>query len=536
MNQDTVNQLRSKHPSPLRELNFLDPPSDEECLQVSETDVQQSIKSFDSGSAPGMDGFYPQYFKDLTSVSSLNAGNESITTLTNLCNFILRGKVKEEICQYVYGASLCALTKKDGGIRPIAVGLSLRRLVSKLACRHINEEIGKYLYPVQLGFGTKQGCEAAVHATRTYVTMSTGTEKVLLKIDFRNAFNSIERDVMLHEVKKKTPSLYHYFWQCYRNSSLLFYGEESILSEIGAQQGDPTGPLLFSLTIQPMIEKLMSDLNVWYLDDGSICDVPEMVLQDLEFLVNEAAKLGLRVNPSKCELFFCSGTIDAEIVSKFNDICPGICVTSKEDLNLLGAPILEEGFPKFSRKIVSKMEIMFERLKCLNSHTALFILRNCFAIPKLTYLMRTTPVWMFQDFTMNFDNKIKDLLESLLNVSLNNKQWIQATMPINFGGLGIRRLCDVSLPAFISSSCGVKDHVSHILKLQDMPSISHFDEALNEWNEINCQIQPNESLRIFQKNWDSINVKRIINESFTAKRVQRLVTFHSVIKHWNIYG
>lgn len=29
------------------------------------------------------------------------------------------------------GASLCALTKKDGGIKPIAVGFTLRRLVVK---------------------------------------------------------------------------------------------------------------------------------------------------------------------------------------------------------------------------------------------------------------------------------------------------------------------------------------------------------------------------------------------------------------------
>ena len=30
--------------------------------------------------------------------------------------------------------SITALTKKDGGIRPIAVGCTLRRLVAKLAC------------------------------------------------------------------------------------------------------------------------------------------------------------------------------------------------------------------------------------------------------------------------------------------------------------------------------------------------------------------------------------------------------------------
>ncbi len=188
-----------------------------------------------------------------------------------------------------------------------------------------------------------------------------------MKIDFRNAFNSIERDVMLNEVKDKGPLLYPYLWQCYRNSSLLFFGDEIILSEIGAQQGDPTGPLLFALTIHPMIMKLQSELNSWYLDDGSICDEPDIVLKDFTKLINEAAKLGLEINTSKCELFFCSGSIDEEVVSNFNAVCPGICVTSKEDLTLLGSPIFEEGFPKFFAGIFDKLKLMFERLKFLNS-------------------------------------------------------------------------------------------------------------------------------------------------------------------------
>lgn len=32
--------------------------------------------------------------------------------------------------------------------------------------------------------------------------------KDLLKIDFKNAFDSVERDVMLSEIKKHTPKMY----------------------------------------------------------------------------------------------------------------------------------------------------------------------------------------------------------------------------------------------------------------------------------------------------------------------------------------
>lgn len=54
-----------------------------------------------------------------------------------------------------------------------------------------------------------------------------------------------------------------------------------------------------------------------------------------------------------------------------------------------------------------------------------------------------------------------------MNINLNPLQWTQTTLPISFGGLGIRRPEDISLPAFISSSYGVKSHVSHILNFQD---------------------------------------------------------------------
>lgn len=78
------------------------------------------------------------------------------------------------------------------------------------------------------------------------------------------------------------------------------------MSQVGAQQGDPCGPLAFSLSIQPIIEGMASELNLWYLDDGTLCGEPEVVLSDLRKLINECKLIGLNVNPSKCELFFCS--------------------------------------------------------------------------------------------------------------------------------------------------------------------------------------------------------------------------------------
>jgi hypothetical protein len=57
---------------------------------------------------------------------------------------------------------------------------------------------------------TKLGCEAAIHTTRTFVNNDQNRGKVLLKLDFKNAFNSVERDCILKEVQCHTPLLYPY--------------------------------------------------------------------------------------------------------------------------------------------------------------------------------------------------------------------------------------------------------------------------------------------------------------------------------------
>ena len=71
--------------------------------------------------------------------------------------------------QFFFGASLTALNKRDGGIRPIAVGCTLRRLVAKMASMSVKDCIGSILAPLQLGYGTPFGAEAAVHSARLYI-------------------------------------------------------------------------------------------------------------------------------------------------------------------------------------------------------------------------------------------------------------------------------------------------------------------------------------------------------------------------------
>ena len=104
-------------------------------------------------------------------------------------------------------ASLCALAKKGGGERPIAVGSTLRRLIAKATCRTVRDSMVKKLASSQLGFGVQQGAEAAAHFARTFLT-NLDRREAMLKIDFTNAFNMLSRDAMQASIREELPELY----------------------------------------------------------------------------------------------------------------------------------------------------------------------------------------------------------------------------------------------------------------------------------------------------------------------------------------
>ena len=64
---------------------------------------------------------------------------------------------------------------------------------------------------------------------------------------------------MLEAVYKTVPEIYKFCHLSYSQLTELRYGSRSILLEEGTQQGDPIGPLLFCITIQPLLHMLRSE-------------------------------------------------------------------------------------------------------------------------------------------------------------------------------------------------------------------------------------------------------------------------------------
>ena len=218
----------------------------------------------------------------------------------------------------------------------------------------------------------------------------------------------------------------------------------------------------------------------------------------------------MEINPNNCELFFCSNT-DHAILSSFNAIAPGIKTVQKSDLSLLGSPIFRDAIELATKENFSKLTHLFENLQGLHPHIAFFLLKNCLAIPKLTYFLRTTPLWFIPSILKETEGLFKSCLESILNLQLDDKSWTLASLPISFGGLGIRRLSDICIPAFLASAFGCSDFIkSQILNYGDESEIRLLSKALLHWNMLSDSQDPPLRLTV-QKDWEHIISSKLYN-------------------------
>ena len=129
---ESLSKLRDKHPAASMKATDLPIPSQAAgCLLVEESEVRRAVLSFPPGSAGGPDGLRPQHIRDM--LLCREAGPEFLSALTAFVNLVLAGGCPVDVAPVFFGGRLIALNKKSGGIRPIAVGFTLRRLVSKCA-------------------------------------------------------------------------------------------------------------------------------------------------------------------------------------------------------------------------------------------------------------------------------------------------------------------------------------------------------------------------------------------------------------------
>jgi len=202
----------------------------------------------------------------------------------------------------------------------------------------------------------------------------------------------------------------------------------------------------FSNTIHPLLNRLSSYLQLGYLDDLTSGGPIDSVCRDVAEIREAGAEMGLVLNPVKCELIsHRDDAVSDQFVQSFSKVDIG-------DATLLGAPL-------FSGPVLVKtwsdrcddLARAVDRLATLGSQDALILLRSSFSVPKVLHLLCCSPSVSHPSLG-RFDSLLRSAIERITNSDLSDTQWLQASLPVRNGGLGVRHVASLALPAFVASA------------------------------------------------------------------------------------
>ena len=473
--EQTLKEMKLKHPEAALPKLPSGPSPDPVKFDVDL--VRRKVDGFPTGSAAGASGTRPQFLKDILSCPNKAVGDEALASLTRLTNHMVAGRAPSELAPFIAGAPLMALVKEGGGLRPIAIGETIRRLVSKCCCEATTEDAKVIFGPLQVGVATQGGAEASVHAARKLAKeFGEDPGKIMLKVDFSNAFNVVDRTEMLAQVYEKLPGLYRWVEYCYSHPAHLFFGTITLQSMTGVQQGDPLGPLLFSLVLHPLALRIKEqfgklDLCVWYLDDGTIIGDVEDVHKVFQLIEKEGPALGLHLNVKKNEIWWpCRASPDP--------FPKEVDRVDNAGVKLLGAPIGTRDFTTdFVKKKLKALNDVHKLLREVdNAQVEFGLFRGCLSYNKINHLLRTCPPDLLQDALGKFDDQFQNMVAEILRVPcLTEDQWDQASLPVRFAGLGVNQTRAIAGSAYVGSCALTKDLVAALLEQDSssmMPGVS----------------------------------------------------------------
>ena len=164
------------------------------------------------------------------------------------------------------GARLTALTKPDGGVRGIATGCSLRRLVARTLAKQFMAVFESECAPFQYALSTRAGTDCVGHMLRA--ATDADPRLTILSVDGIGAYDHILRSAMLGRLLQMPGArqILPFVRLSYAQPSTYGWFDEdgqrrAVSQAEGGEQGDPLMPLLFTIGIQSALEEVARSLE-----------------------------------------------------------------------------------------------------------------------------------------------------------------------------------------------------------------------------------------------------------------------------------
>ena len=223
-----------------------------------------------------------------------------------------------------------------------------------------------------------------------------------------------------------------------------------------------------------------SHANCWFIDDGCVVGSPGLLAAVIKLIQSDGPSLGLHINLEKSEVVYLNKKVESD------DFFPEqISKHDNSDFEILGVPVGSAIHTSaFLQHKVEKAIRLMEMLEQLDDpQVAYTLLRTCVSFGKFCYYIRTIPPSLVKEAALSFDNCVRSCFQSIISSNLSDSQWMQCTLDLKHGGLGLRKVSEHTNAAYIASvianSSTIKDSIC-----RNAPSgeCAHLRKAVEDYN------------------------------------------------------
>ena len=231
-------------------------------------------------------------------------------------------------------------------------------------------------------------------------------------------------------MEEKFSCLLPFVWLAYHSSAHLFL---VILSFPLLLVCNKVIPWIQPFSVKPSIPWLV---NLYHLSMYGILMMAFLVVhhslfyQILQLFWNNLIPLGSPWTFSKVK-FLLLGHLPPPLLQS---TVPGFLLLDSSDIALLGSPITLDALPSSFESKPGCIQTLISCLESLFAHHAFYLLHHCFVIPKLLYLLHTSPSWRVSKLLKKFDKLILSFLQTVTNIQISSSAW---ALPAAKGGLRI---------------------------------------------------------------------------------------------------
>ena len=508
--------LRALHPPCASVLPVC--PADAPSLVVDAGAMAQLMRDSDTGASPGLSGYGSNF------ISVLADDHSCVEAMALLIGHIVNDTLPDAVRGLLNTCVLVSLKKSPTGRRPVAVGDMLYRMAARFSLSLVMKKGGPahdLLRPYQFGVGVEDGCTQVVQTLQHLLTLppepdvsmpdaappapqnapAVAASPVLaaagsaapglgddamvpppspvarplacLSIDIANAFNTVDRAVLLRAVYSQ-PAVA----KCWRMVS-FGYGRPSLLlmdcgddvpnddafieSSNGVRQGDALSTLLFSLAMHPVYEAIAQECRggcFAYVDDGHGVGWLEDCWRAWLALPALLSRLGLHLNTAKCELtcFYTDGLQHAQDVAALQAFRGAGLAINSTALKVLGCVVGSSDAViagELARRPAFRADqrAAFRRIPLLSKQAGYLALTQLTGTV-LTNRLRAMPPAATQQHAVQYDREVLRAAHVLVGISPvdGDRYDEQLRWPCRLGGFALLSAERIAAPAYVAGA------------------------------------------------------------------------------------